>query len=110
MVFCVNFVAASFTEQLHADVSQQSAAHDLQVQDFKQAQGQDGEAHAQHHRRTRAKQHGLSLLRGLRTARAMTAELSPEGMVLIDKCLSRPTQNSGFCRNSVRFPARPVYK
>ena len=41
---------------------------------------------------------------------ARTSALSPEGMVLIDKCLSRPTQNSGFCRNSVRFPARPVYK
>ena len=51
MVFCVNFVAALFTEQLLADVSQQSAANKLQLRDFKQAQGQDSEAYAQHHRR-----------------------------------------------------------
>ena len=110
MVFCVNFVAGLFAEQSHADVSQQSTAHDLQVRDFKQAHGQDGEAYGQHHRHNQAKQHCLFLLRGLRTARAMTAELSPEGMVSIDWSLSSPIQKSGFCRNSVRFPARPVYK
>ena len=83
-------------DRLHTDPEQQQTADDLQVGQFQQLDGDEGQHHPQHHGRAGAPENGLFLLvRGSeRAASAITTALSPDRMMLIQTILSSPTQKS----------------